>query len=160
MQVRKQQSESDMEQPTGSKLGNGYIKALYCHPAYWTYMQSTSWEMPGWMEVQAGISIAGRNTISSDMQMTPPYGRKQKGTKEPLDESEGGEWKSWLTQHSKKEDHGIWSHHFMANRWKQGRQWKQWGTLFSWAPKSLKMVTAAMKFKDTCSLEEKLWQTY
>ena len=40
-----------------------------------------------------------------------------------------------------------------------GKQWKQWQTLFSWAPKSLQMVTAAMKLKDTCSLEEKLWQT-
>ena len=56
----------------------------------------------------------------------------------------------------KTKDHGIQSHHFMANRWKQ---WKQWETLFSWAPKSLWMVTAAMELKDTCSLEEKLWQT-
>ena len=47
-----------------------------------------------------------------------PYGRKQRGTKEPLDEGERGEWKSWLkTQHSKSEDHGIWSCHFMANSW-------------------------------------------
>ena len=87
-----------------------------------------------------------------------PYGRKQRGTKEPLDESERGEWKSWLkTQHSKNEDHGIRSHHYMANRW--GKQWKQWETLFFWAPKSLQMVIAAMKLKDSCSLEEKLWPT-
>ena len=46
------------------------------------------------------------------------YGRKWRGTKKPLDESERGEWKSWLkAQHSENEDHGIWSHHFMANRW-------------------------------------------
>ena len=63
--------------------------------------------------------------------------------------------KSWLnTQHSENEDHGIWSHHFMANRW--GKQWKQWLTLFFWAPKSLRMVIAAMKLKDTYSLEGKL----
>ena len=50
--------------------------------------------------------------------MTPPLWKKWRGTKEPLDESERREWKSWLkTQHSKKEDHGIQSHHFMANRW-------------------------------------------
>ena len=66
MQVRKQQLEMDMEQETGSKLGKEYIKAVYCHPAYLTYMQSTSFEMPGWMkprldEAQAGIKIAGRN---------------------------------------------------------------------------------------------------
>ena len=47
MQVKKQQLELDMEQ-TGSKLGKEYVKAVYCHPAYLTYMQSTSWEMPGW----------------------------------------------------------------------------------------------------------------
>ena len=56
--------------------------------------------------------------ITSDMQMTPPYGRKWRRTKEALDESERGEWKSCLkTQHSKNEDHGIWHHHFMSNRW-------------------------------------------
>ena len=50
MQVKKQQLESDMEQQTDSKLGKEYVKAVYCHPAYLTYMQSTSWEMPGWMK--------------------------------------------------------------------------------------------------------------
>ena len=79
--------------------------------------------------------------------MTPPLCRKWRRTKKPLDESERGEWKSWLkAQHSENKDHGIWSHHFMANRWGNS------GTsvrLFSWAPKSLQMVTAAMKLKDT-----------
>ena len=50
MQVRKQQLELDMEQQTGSKSGKEYLKAVYCHPAYLTYMQSTSWEMLGWMK--------------------------------------------------------------------------------------------------------------
>ena len=59
MQVKKQYLELDMEQWTGSKLGKEYIKAEYCHPAYLTYMQSTSCEMPGWMK-QAGIKVAGR----------------------------------------------------------------------------------------------------
>ena len=48
MQVKKQQLELDMEQQTDSKSGKEYIKAVYCHPAYLTYMQSMSWEMPGW----------------------------------------------------------------------------------------------------------------
>ena len=60
MQVRKQQLELDMEQQNGSKWGKEYIKAVYCHPAYLTYMQSTSWET-GLEEAQAGIKIAGRN---------------------------------------------------------------------------------------------------
>ena len=60
MQVKKQQLELDMEQRTGSKLGKEYVKAVYCHPAYSTYVQSTSCEMPGWM-AQAGIKIDWRN---------------------------------------------------------------------------------------------------
>ena len=66
MQVKKQQLEPDMEQQTGSKLGKEYMKAVYCHPAYLTSMQSISWETLGWKkhkeEAQAGIKIAGRNT--------------------------------------------------------------------------------------------------
>ena len=66
MQIRKQQLELDMEKQTESKLRKEYVKAEYCHPAYLTYMQSTSCEMPGWMklrldETQAGIKIAWRN---------------------------------------------------------------------------------------------------
>ena len=61
MQVKKQQLEPDMEQRTGSKLGKEYIKAVYCHPAYLTYMQSTSCEMLGLDEAQAGINNARRN---------------------------------------------------------------------------------------------------
>ena len=60
MQVKKQELESDMEQPTGFKLGREYVKAVYCHPAYLTYMQSTSWEIL-LDEAQAGIKIARRN---------------------------------------------------------------------------------------------------
>ena len=60
MQIRKQHLELDMEQQMGSKLGKEYLKAVYCHPAYVTYMQSTSWETLGWT-AQAGIKIAMRN---------------------------------------------------------------------------------------------------
>ena len=89
--------EPDMDQQTGSKLG----KAVYCHPAYLTYMQSTSCKTPGWMKQKLESRLQGEILITSDMQMTPPYGRKQRGTEEPLDESERGEWKSWLKpQHS------------------------------------------------------------
>ena len=62
--------------------------------------------------------------------------------------------KSWFkTQHSENEDHGIWSHHFMANRWGNNGNSKR---LLSWAPKSQQMVIATIKLKDACSLEEKL----
>ena len=108
MQVKKQQLEPDMEQQTGSKLGKKYIKAVYYHFAYLTNMQSTSWEIPGWMKHKLESGMLGEISITSDMQMTPPYGRKQR-TKKPL-ESERGEWKTWLkTQHSENKDHGITS---------------------------------------------------
>ena len=80
-----------MEQQTGSKPGKDYIKAVYCHPAYLTYMQNTSCEMPGWMKDKVESRLLGEISITSDMQMTPPYGRKQRGTKEPLDEDVRGE---------------------------------------------------------------------
>ena len=61
MQIKKQQLEPDMEQQTSSKLGKEYVKAVYCHTAYSTYMQSISYDMLGWDEVQAGIGIARKN---------------------------------------------------------------------------------------------------
>ena len=75
MQVKKQQLELDMEQQTGPKSGKEYIKAVFCHPAYLTYMQSTS-EMLGWMKQELESRLPGEISTTSDMQMTPPYGRK------------------------------------------------------------------------------------
>ena len=79
MQVKKQQLELDMEQQTDSKLGREYIKAVYCHPAYLTYMQSTLCEMPGWMKHKLESRLPGEISITSDMQMTPPLWQKVKG---------------------------------------------------------------------------------
>ena len=59
MQVKKQQLEQDMEQLTGSKSGKEYTKAVYCHPAYLTYMQSTSWEMLGWRKHKPESRLPG-----------------------------------------------------------------------------------------------------
>ena len=91
MQVKKQQLELDMEEWTGSKLGKEYIKAVYCHPAYLTYMQSTSCEMLGWMKHKLESRFQGEISITSDVQMTLPLWQKRRGTKEPLGESERGE---------------------------------------------------------------------
>ena len=66
MQVKKQQLESDIEQWTASKLGKEYIKAVYCHPAYLTSMQSTSCEMPGWMKHKLESRLKGEISITSD----------------------------------------------------------------------------------------------
>ena len=78
MKVGKQQLELDMEQRTGSQLGNEHVKAVYCHPAYLTYIQSTSCEMPGWMKHKLESRLLGEISVTSDMQMTPPLCQKVK----------------------------------------------------------------------------------
>ena len=105
-------------------------------------------------ESQPGIKIARRNinnlSHAEDMTLTAEREEELKSLLMKVkEESE----KSWLkTQHSKNEDHGIRFYHFTANRWRNNGYSDR---LFSWAPKSLQMVTAAMKLKDACSLEEK-----
>ena len=76
MQVKKQQLELDTEQQTGSKPGKEYIKAVHCHPAYLTYMQSTSQEMLNWMKHKLESRLEVEISITSDMQIHHPYGRK------------------------------------------------------------------------------------
>ena len=72
MQVKKQQLELDMEQQTGSKSGKEYVKAVYCHPAYLTYMKSISCKMSGWIKHKLESRLPRETSITSDMQMTPP----------------------------------------------------------------------------------------
>ena len=69
--IKKLQLEPDMEQLTGSKLGKEYVKAVYCHPAYLTYRQSTSCEMQGWMNHKLESRLPGEISTTSNMQMTP-----------------------------------------------------------------------------------------
>ena len=156
MQVKKQQLKTDMEQQTGPKLGKEYIEAGYCHHAYLTYIQSTSWETLGWKKHKAGIKIAGRNInnlrYEDDTTLT----------------AESEELKSLLMkvkEESKKVGLklNIQKTKIMASgpitSWQIDRETMETEILFSWAPKWLQMVTTAMKLKDTCFLEEKLWPT-
>ena len=83
--------ELDMEKQTGSKLGKEYVGAVYCHPAYIPYMQSTSSEILNWMKHKLESRLLGEISITSDMQIRPPLLQKQRRSKEPLDESERGE---------------------------------------------------------------------
>ena len=92
MQVRKQQLGLVMEQETGTKSGKEYVKAIYCQPAYLTYMQSTSWETVGWMKHKLESRFTGEISITSDTTLKA----ESEEELEPLDESERGEWKSWL----------------------------------------------------------------
>ena len=118
MQVKKQQLEPNMKQQTGSKLWKEYVKAVYCHPAYLTYMQSTSREMPSWMKHKLESRLPGEISITSDMQMTSPLRQKVKRNSK-------ASWWKWKrrvksllkAQHSENKGQGIRSHHFMGNRW-------------------------------------------
>ena len=78
MQVKKQQLKLDMGQQTGSKLGKEYVKAVYCHLAYLTYMQSTSCEMLGWRKHKLESRFPGEISITSDTQRAPPLWQKAK----------------------------------------------------------------------------------
>ena len=109
MQVKKQQLELDIEQQTGSKLGKKYVKAVYYHCLFNLYVEYIMWNAR-LDESQAGIKIAGRNNKSQRCRWYHFNGRKWRGTKEPLDDSERGALKSWFkTQNSKNEDDGIQS---------------------------------------------------
>ena len=87
--------------------------------------------------------------------MIPPLCKKQRGTKDPLDEGERGEWKSCLKLNIQKMK--IMASGPIISRQIDGEEMEKWQTLFSWAPKSLWTVIIAMKLKDACSLEKKLW---
>ena len=78
MQVKKELLELGMEQQIGSKLGKEYVKAVYYHPAYLTYMQSTSGEMLSWIKYKLKSRLLGEISMTSDMQMTPPLWQKEK----------------------------------------------------------------------------------
>ena len=110
----------------------------------------------GLKEAQAGIKIAWRNIsnlrYADDTTLMAESEEELKSLLMKMKEESG---KSWLkAQHSENEDHGIWSHHFMGNRW--GNSGNSVRLYFFGAPKSLQMVTAAMKLKDTYFLEGKL----
>ena len=106
-------------------------------------------------EAQAGIKITGRNSNNlryADDTILIAEGKEE--LKSLLMKVKEESRKCWLkTQHSENKDHGIWSHHFMANRWGSNGNSDR---LFLGAPKLLQMVTAAIKLKDACSLEGKL----
>ena len=78
MRVKKQQLEPDMEQQTGSKFGKEYVNAVYCHPAYLTYIQNTSCEMLGWIKHKLKSRFPGEISITSDVQITSSLWQKVK----------------------------------------------------------------------------------
>ena len=150
MQFKKQQLEPDMEQRTDSKLGEEYCKAVYCHP-YLTYMQRNA----GLDEAQVGIKIAGRNInnlrYADDTTLMGGKGEKLKSLLMKVKEESEKVGLKLNIQKTKIMAPGP------ITSWKIGGETIETVTdFFSWAPKSLQMVTAAKKLKDACSMEGKL----
>ena len=119
MQVKKQQLELDMEQQTDSKLGKEYVKAVYCHSAYLSYMQSTSCKMPGWMKHKLESNLQGEILITSRYadDTTLMAEREEELNSLLMKVKEESENVGLKLNIQKNEDDGICSHHFMANRW-------------------------------------------
>ena len=138
----------EMEQQTGSKQEKEYIKVVYCHPAYLTYMQSTSWETLGWKKHKLESRLLGNINNLRYADDTTLMAESEEELKSLLMKVKEDREKVGLKLNIQKTK-------IMAS-----------GAITSWeidgetvAPKSLQMVTAAMKLKDACSLEEKLWPT-
>ena len=155
LQVKKQQLRLDMEQWTGSKLENEYIKDVYCHPACSTYMQSTSCKMPGWMKHMLESRLPGKVSITQICRWHHPYGSKWRRPKEPLDESERGEWKTGLKLNIQKTK-------IMASSpitsWQIDGETMEIVRDFIFLGYKITLVgDCSHEIKDTWSLEENLW---
>ena len=154
MQIKKQQLELDMKQWTGSKLRKEYIKAVYCHPAYLSYMQSTSCEMLGWVKHKLESRFPRDISITSDMQMTPLMTEREEELKSLLMKVKEESEKAALKLHIQK---GKIMATGPISSWQiDGEMIETVTDLFSGAPKSLQLVTAAIKLKDSSSLKEKI----
>ena len=112
MQIKKQQLKPDMELWTGSKLGKEFVKAIYCHPACLTSLQITSCEMPGWMKHNLASKLPGEISVTSDTAES-----KEELNSLLMKVKEESEKAGLKLNIQKNEDHGIWSHHLMVNRW-------------------------------------------
>ena len=146
MQVRKQQLELDMEQWTGSKLGKDYVKAVYCHSAYLTSVKSTSCKMLDWMKHKLESRLPGEiiNNLryGDDTTLMGESEEELKGLLMKVKEESENIGLKLNIQKTKIMTSGP------ITSWQiDWKQWKQSQTSFFWAPKSLQMVTAAMKLK-------------
>ena len=139
------------------KIGKGVHQGYILSPCLFNLHAEYIMRNAGLEETQTGIKIAGRNIITSDIQMTHPYGRKWRGTQKPLDESESGEWKSWLKLNIQKTK--IMAYGPITSWQIDGEAVETVADFIFLAPKSLQMVIVALKLKDAYSLEGKLWPT-
>ena len=154
MHIKEQQLEPDREQGTGSKLGKEYVKAVHCHPAYLTYMQSTITRNAGLGKSRAGIEIFRRKInnlrYADDTTLMAESEEELNSLLMRVKEQRG---KASLKLNIQKNKIMTSS---PITSWQTEGKKAETVILFSWAPKSLWMVTAAMKLEEACSLEEKL----
>ena len=127
------------------QIRKGVHQGCILSPCLFNFYADYIMRNAGLDEAQAGIKIAGRNINNLRYADDTALMAESKEELKSFLMKVRGEWKNWLkAQHSENEDHGICSHHFMANRWGNNGNSER---LFSWAPKSLQMVTVAMKLK-------------
>ena len=144
-----------MEQQTGSRLGKGYSKVVYCHPVYLIYMQSTSYEIPGWLKHKLESRVPGEISITSEYtDDTTLMAESKEELKSLLIKVKNETEKTGLKLNIQKMK--IMASSPSTSHQIDGEKMERVRDLFSWTSKSLWMVTAVMKLKDTCSLEEKL----
>ena len=159
MKVKKHQLEPYMEQQTGSKLEKEYNKAVYCHPAYLTSMQTTSCKMPGWVNHELESRLLGQYQWPQICRWYHSSGKKWRGTKAPLDQGERGDWKSVLkAQHKTNKIRAS----VPINPWQieGGKVEAVTDLIFlDSIPETLWTMTAARKLKVAYSWEGKQWQT-
>ena len=130
MQIKNQWLKPEVEQWTGSKLEKEYVKAVYCHLASSTSMQSTSCEMPGWMNPKLDRDCWEKYQQPQICRWYHSNSIKWRGNKEPPDEGKKGEWKRWLkTQYQKKKKKSCQLVPSLCKY--KGKKWKQWQILFS-----------------------------
>ena len=156
MQAKKQQLELDMEEQIGSESGKEYVKAVYCHPAYLTYMQSTSWGTLGWMKHKIARRNINNLRYADDTTLMAESGEELKSLLMKVKEESEKVGLKLNIQKTKIMASGP------ITSWQIDGETMETVADFilgGGAPKSLQMVTAAMKLKDACSLEEKLWPT-
>ena len=157
MQAKKQQLEPGMKQQTGSKLGKGYVKAVYCHPAYLTYMQRTSWEILAWKKHKLESRLPGEISITSDADDTTLTAENEEKLESLLMKVKEESEKVGLKLNIQKTKIMAPGH---ISSWEIDGETVETMSDFIWgAPKSLQMVIAAMKLKDVYTLEGKLWPT-
>ena len=140
------------------QIGKGVRQGCILSPAYLTYMHTILCKMLGWMKHKLESRLPGEISVTSDLQMTPPFMAEIKEIlKNLLMKVKEESGKAGLKVNIQKIK--IMASGSITSWQVDGEQWKQWQAFFSWVPKLLWMVTLAMKLEDACSLEGKVRQT-